>query len=1244
MKRVNFFVCLVAVVTIFFVNLSVVNAARKFKNSKRFFPKPPSTLLALPQSSAVGGFTDSGINFTEVQSGSLAWGDYDNDGDLDLVVAGLSDSGRTSNIYRNNGDNTFTDINAALPKVDRSSVAWGDYDNDGDLDLVICGCVTLLEEFTTKIYRNDGSDTFTDIDAGLIGVASGTLGLAWGDYDNDGDLDLALCGHYIPDDHHYAVTKIYRNDGSDTFTDINAALTGLDGTVAWGDYNNDGYLDLGISGWLHCSADYTKIYKNNGNGTFTDIGADFGDVDGGFLAWGDYDNDGDLDIAISIFYVYPADYFQKIFRNDGNNQFTEILEIPGSGKIAWGDYDNDGDLDFASCGRISGNGYYITRIYRNDGNDTFTDIDAGLPGAGEYVAWGDYDNDGDLDLAMMGKNTKWGGGFITKIYKNNLNNPNAIPFAPVNLTCESESENSVLLKWDAGYDAETPEEGLYYDLQVGTSSGANDIVTGVYSSPLLGNYLRPKLSDDQLGVRLKNLPLGQYYWSVHTIDTGLRTSAADETRLPEESTFEVLPSISGKVTLPAKNSVVWVKVPEINPETPTTIYMYYDSPSAEDGQNKEGVWDDNFKGVWHLNSTQWQDSTSNQNHGTALGDVAIDADSKTTSAAKFDGVGDVIKLPNSTIGNWDKITLVAWVKMPQYAKTKWPGFIAAYTDAASHNIGLGIWQGRGNLWYEVDTNIGNYPNYGTLTVPWDEWFQAAMVYDGTNLTEYLNAVKGKTSSASGILSNITYLGLGNDGDIYGPFTGLLDEVRISNVARSNAWLKAEYNSMNDNLISFGEEVEIYGGLWNYRRAITIDPTKIDETLVNFPICVKLDNTRIRYTGSDGKDIRFTDSLGSPLSYEIESWNETGAPMSDTRDVTDVTLTLSGDETGMVNPDIEGNYSFIDLAAGGTYTITPELSDYYFVPQSRSYSYIDDNQINQDFTAVYIPFLSEWPYKKTIVISGSSVDLTDYQVKINVEYEEEMRPDFADLRFVGQDDNILDYWVESYSEYETAVVWVKVPSIPTTGTSIDMYYGNPEAESLSNGDNTFIFFDDFTGINGNDIDTTKWGWINQSNNRATYDCTYARSGETCMKVASSLDTGGQPYHRFDLPMSNAELTAWVYDSGYSTIREALVGEYYARCVGIQSSGGYYKYRIVENPTYYNNTTVPRTVGWHKFQMRCDGIDTSFYIDDILVATIPGLDSFGQIFVGNSHVSSTTDYFDDVSVRRYSSPEPIAMMED
>lgn len=214
--------------------------------------------------------------------GGTAWGDYDSDGDLDV----LSGSG----VYCNDGNNTFTDINSGI-----GGTAWGDFNNDGDLDILSGGAV----------YRNNGDATFTDINAGLMGLLGGKT--AWGDYDNDGDLDILLAGEVEPISNTY-MTKIYRNNGNETFTDINANLIGVcASSFAWGDYDNDGDLDILLMGSIG-SAYITNVYRNDSNDIFSDINAELIGIEYGNVAFGDYDNDGDLDIL-----------GDSIYRNELNN-------------------------------------------------------------------------------------------------------------------------------------------------------------------------------------------------------------------------------------------------------------------------------------------------------------------------------------------------------------------------------------------------------------------------------------------------------------------------------------------------------------------------------------------------------------------------------------------------------------------------------------------------------------------------------------------------------------------------------------------------------------------------------------------------------------------------------------------------------------------------------------------------------------------------------------------------------------
>ncbi len=267
--------------------------------------------------------------FTKVTTGRIvsdggnstgsAWADYDNDGWLDLYVCNRD---QVNFLYHNNGDGTFTRIltGAIATDVDNSSgCAWGDYDNDGWQDLVVANAGT-----PCCLYHNDGNSTFTKDTASAIAKdTSRCNGASWGDMDNDGDLDLfvatGVLGMYND--------LLYRNNGDGTFTKItdspvvNTATWA--GGGAWGDFDSDGDLDLFVGGY----DGHNRLYDNDGTGTFTSIDTGIAVTDGNYTmgaGWADHDNDGDLDL-----FTAKNDYFggsdNALYRNDGTgNNWLEV--------------------------------------------------------------------------------------------------------------------------------------------------------------------------------------------------------------------------------------------------------------------------------------------------------------------------------------------------------------------------------------------------------------------------------------------------------------------------------------------------------------------------------------------------------------------------------------------------------------------------------------------------------------------------------------------------------------------------------------------------------------------------------------------------------------------------------------------------------------------------------------------------------------------------------------------------------
>lgn len=286
----------------------------------------------------------------------------------------------------------FAEVAAALPGLDRAFALWGDYDRDGDQDLAMSGFTG--SQATSRIYRNDGG-TFTDIQAALQGLYYGSG--AWGDFDNDGDLDLLLSGNtHAPN--WQALTRLYRNDGG-TFVDAGAGLPGLyRSAAAWADYDNDGDLDLAISGWTG-SASLARVYANTA-GALTDSGISLPGLSSGTLAWCDFDSDGDMDLLAGG-WNGSADV-TRLYRNDGGAFVDFGAALPGleSSSAAWGDYDADGRMDLLLSGQAGAE--RVTKLYHNQGG-TLADTGADLPGvSGGSVAWADYDNDGDLDILLSG--------------------------------------------------------------------------------------------------------------------------------------------------------------------------------------------------------------------------------------------------------------------------------------------------------------------------------------------------------------------------------------------------------------------------------------------------------------------------------------------------------------------------------------------------------------------------------------------------------------------------------------------------------------------------------------------------------------------------------------------------------------------------------------------------------------------------------------------------------------------------
>jgi hypothetical protein len=499
----------------------------------------------------------------------FTWGDYNNDGLLDLAVMGQSDNGNVTKVYQNTGT-AFVDLNLTNRAFRFGDIKWVDLNNDGWLDLAIIGQPGGTGVSFQVLINNKGVfevKTPTSV-AGLK-----YSNMAFGDYDNNGTLDMFTSGQDATGNAH---SYLYKNDGLGNFAivpelnDYNIIPNLYNADARFVDYDLDGDLDLVYAGTdgggnpqggvrVNTILDPKLSTNNYGNGQFNngytynlntynnDCQCSVGlAMKNARFDIGDIDGDGDLDIVeIGMARKYSGSSFTDVpqlivIRNQtietknakfGNyfsygsiyNITATVLDSVSDGDVKLVDFNNDGLLDVTVTG-LDQKANPITRFYLNQGgfgNFTLSN-NASIPQYSQSsISWGDANGDGSMDLVISGNKLV---GSSTSIFLNDQGtNTNKAPSIPQNLTFIDQGQGRVLLQWDASADDHTNPDNLYYNLKLGTKPGLSDLRV-IQVNPTTDQLQTPNTSLIGSTKYYIELPPGAYYWSVQAVDGNYSSS------------------------------------------------------------------------------------------------------------------------------------------------------------------------------------------------------------------------------------------------------------------------------------------------------------------------------------------------------------------------------------------------------------------------------------------------------------------------------------------------------------------------------------------------------------------------------------------------------------------------------------------------------------------------------------------------------------------------------------------------